>query len=124
MVSSRELPRLIAVFFADFHPLIGPEIVCQVPESAIATALSTFPTRAPAPDAVSDEAKTPVINVADSTGMVKSTSDAQAGAELGATRVLANFSDLLQFVIPQPSLCGHLITKATRTAKICGCPVR
>jgi hypothetical protein len=54
--------------------------------------------------------------------MVRRTSNAEAGE--GTTRFLANFSDLLNFVIPQPELCGHLITKATRTAKICGCPVR
>ncbi|GJN88362.1 hypothetical protein Rhopal_001327-T1 [Rhodotorula paludigena] len=38
--------------------------------------------------------------------------------------VLFDFASIIDFVIPKPELCGHLITKATRTSKILGFPVR
>lgn len=89
---------------------------------SIATSLSTFPSRPAPPAHTTQDASDENEIVVESAGMVRRTSNAEAGE--GTTRFLANFSDLLNFVIPQPELCGHLITKATRTAKICGCPVR
>lgn len=131
------LPKVIGVFYAHFDPVVGAEILCQVPEGAIATALSAFPSRPPPPPPppptttaagtttttpTTEEGGSEPVVIIEAAGMVRQTSNADEGA--GTTRFLANFSDILQFVIPQPSLCGHLMTKATRSAKICGLAVR
>lgn len=106
-------PRLLAVLFGVFNPTAGPTLAHQVPEGSVATALSTFPTQSiPA-------VPVPVV-LEETTGMVRSTS----GQGLSSTQVLFDFSSILDFVIPKPELCGHLITKATRTCKILGFPVR
>lgn len=106
-------PRLLAVFFAVFDPTAGPTLAHQVPEGSVATALSTFPGQPTPPVPV------PAV-LEEGSGMVRSTS----GQGLSSTQVLFDFSSILDFVIPKPELCGHLITKATRTCKILGLPVR
>lgn len=62
----------------------------------------------------------PLPNLAEDGGLIKVSS----GQGLGNTQVLFDFSSVLEFVIPKPELCGNLITKATRTSKILGFPVR
>jgi hypothetical protein len=106
-------PRLLAVLFAVFDPTAGPTLAHQVPEGSVATALSTFPGQPTPPVPV------PAV-LEEGAGMVRSTS----GQGLSSTQVLFDFSSILDFVIPKPELCGHLITKATRTCKILGLPVR
>lgn len=98
-----------------FDPTQGPKIVHQVPEGVIATALNAFPTRTEDPAPVSNT-EAPSI----SQGLIRSTS----GQGIGSAQVLFDFSSVLEFVIPKPELCGNLITKATRTSKILGFPVR
>lgn len=112
------LPRLVAVLYAVFDPVAGPTVVHQVPEGSVATRLSTFPT----PSESSDRSKgiTPVGTSRTTNLMVRSTS--RQG--LSSTQVLFDFSPIREFVIPKAELCGHLITKATRTSKILGFPVR
>ena len=97
---------------AVFDPTLGPRVVHQIPEGSVATALSTFPSRTPTPAAL--DPATPATT-------------ATTAAETAPTRanpVLFDFSSILDFVIPKPELCGHLITKATRTSKILGFPQR
>ncbi|KAL8293073.1 hypothetical protein RQP46_000767 [Phenoliferia psychrophenolica] len=114
--SGSYLPRLVAVLYAVFDPREGPKIVCQVPEGSVATALSTFPApKAPAPPPPT-AAEPPLA----ASGLVRSTSE----QGLSSTQVLFDFSSILDFVIPKPELCGHLITKATRTSKILGFPIQ
>ncbi|KAM0754091.1 nitrogen permease regulator Npr2 [Meredithblackwellia eburnea MCA 4105] len=114
--SGSYLPRLVAVLYAVFDPREGPKIVSQVPEGSVATALSTFP--APA---VSPTAQAPVEPEAGpSHGIYRSTSV----EDVSSTQVLFDFSSILDFVIPKPELCGHLVTKATRTSKVLGFPIR
>lgn len=100
------------VLYAVFDPREGPKIVSQVPEGSVATALSTFPApKAPAVPSAAEPAPP---------GLVRSTSE----QGLSSTQVLFDFSSILDFVIPKPELCGHLITKATRTSKILGFPIQ
>lgn len=102
---------------------MGPKVVASVPDGAVATALSTFPSLSPpietgdslAKERVAEEIEKNVGGV----GMVRATS-----GQGGNTKVLFDFSSILDFVIPKEELCGHLITKATRTSKILGFPVR
>ncbi|GAA5951617.1 hypothetical protein JCM8115_005197 [Rhodotorula mucilaginosa] len=110
--SGQYTPKLVAVFYAVFDPTLGPRVVHQIPEGSVATALSTFPSRTPTPSAL--DPATPATT-------------ATTTAETAPTRanpVLFDFSSILDFVIPKPELCGHLITKATRTSKILGFPQR
>ncbi|KWU46349.1 nitrogen permease regulator 2, partial [Rhodotorula sp. JG-1b] len=102
-------PKLVAVFYAVFDPTLGPRVVHQIPEGSVATALSTFPSRTPTPAAL--DAATPATTTTEA-------------APTRANPVLFDFSSILDFVIPKPELCGHLITKATRTSKILGFPQR
>ncbi|GAA5992531.1 hypothetical protein JCM10908_000866 [Rhodotorula pacifica] len=123
MTTSRQLlkeesgsytPKLVAVFYAVFDPTLGPRVVHQIPEGSVATALSTFPSRTATPG----NGETPAETVSGEPG------DATEPAVVRANPVLFDFSSILDFVIPKPELCGHLITKATRTSKILGFPIR
>ncbi|SCV69045.1 BQ2448_2065 [Microbotryum intermedium] len=139
--SGEYLPRLIAVMYCVFDPIAGPTVVEQVPEGSIATALSTFPTAAaptssssrPRPE--SSMERSVLLNQHRSTTRARSSSTLNGTAtdavvrstskqRLTATPVLFDFSPIREFVIPKPELCGHLITKATRTCKILGFPIR
>ena len=101
--------RLARLPAAVFDPTLGPRVVHQIPEGSVATALSTFPSRTPTPAAL--DAATPATTTTEA-------------APTRANPVLFDFSSILDFVIPKPELCGHLITKATRTSKILGFPQR
>lgn len=95
-----------------FDPTLGPRVVHQIPDGSVATALNTIPSRAsslPRTEQPSDEAAR------------ESAGDA---AEEQKTPVLFDFASILDFVIPKPELCGHLITKATNDCKILGFPTR
>lgn len=113
------LPRLVAVLYAVFDPVAGPTIVHQVPEGSVATRLSTFPSRGDLAHSPEKSAPVPLGPSRTNDAVVRS---AEQG--LNSTQVLFDFSSILEFVIPKPELCGHLITKATRTSKIVGFPVR
>lgn len=108
------------MFYTIFDPVAGPTIIHQVPEGSIATRLSTFPSKdngtSPAP---AKEAAVPLGPSRTQNAIFKA-----ADQERNSTQVLFDFSSILEFVIPKPELCGHLITKATRTSKILGFPVR
>ncbi|BGP14087.1 hypothetical protein JCM10213_002382 [Rhodosporidiobolus nylandii] len=114
--SGSYLPRLVACFYAVFDPTLGPRVVSQVPEGSVATALSTIPSRAGAP---SDTAAA-LLSPPPASGA----GDASGEPVVRSNPVLFDFASIIDFVIPKPELCGHLITKATRTSKILGLPVR
>jgi hypothetical protein len=104
---------------AVFDPVLGPRVVHQIPEGSVATALSTFPSRPDAPpDAPSSTLSPPPVAEA------ASNLDVVGEPVIRANPVLFDFASIIDFVIPKPELCGHLITKATRTSKILGLPVR
>ncbi|GAA5862907.1 hypothetical protein JCM3774_006683 [Rhodotorula dairenensis] len=109
--SGQYTPKLVAVFYAVFDPTLGPRVVHQIPEGSVATALSTFPSRT----------STPNDPAAEPTAFHPTGGEPAVGR---ANPVLFDFSSILDFVIPKPELCGHLITKATRTSKILGFPIR
>ncbi|KPV76076.1 uncharacterized protein RHOBADRAFT_53069 [Rhodotorula graminis WP1] len=130
MVSRREqlrqesgsyTPKLVACFYAVFDPTLGPRVVHQIPEGSVATALSTFPSR---PDTPKDTDSPSTLSPAPGTPVREPDSPATAQPVPRANPVLFDFASILDFVIPKPELCGHLITKATRTSKILGFPVR
>lgn len=109
-----------------FDPRTGPTVVHQVPEGSVATRLSTFPdgsSSATNPLSPTSAAAVPPTTGSNQTtdSILRSTSQSVG---LSSTQVLFDFSSVLEFVIPKPELCGHLITKATRTSKILGFPVR
>lgn len=113
-----------------FDPTLGPRVVHQIPEGSVATALSTFPSR---PDTPKDPVHNPeTLSLGPGTASAQgrdsppSTASAAPAAQPvpRANPVLFDFASILDFVIPKPELCGHLITKATRTSKILGFPVR
>ncbi|GAA5829668.1 hypothetical protein JCM11251_000243 [Rhodosporidiobolus azoricus] len=110
-------PRLVACFYSIFDPVVGPRVLHQIPEGSVATALSALPSR---PEGSADPA---------STLSPPPTSRAGEGDDSGepivrSNPVLFEFASIIDFVIPKPELCGHLITKATRTSKILGFPIR
>lgn len=106
---------------AVFDPTLGPRVVHQIPEGSVATALSTFPSR---PDTPKDADSPSTLSPAPDTPAQEPDSPATAQPVPRANPVLFDFASILDFVIPKPELCGHLITKATRTSKILGFPVR
>ncbi|GAA5947229.1 hypothetical protein JCM3765_001582 [Sporobolomyces pararoseus] len=131
--SGSYVPKLVACFYAVFDPTLGPRVVHQIPEGSVATALSTFPSRTDSPsDSISSArpsyaASTPSTHPeSDSSSSIHPNVEGNAGGEpiIRSTPVLFDFSSVIDFVIPKPELCGHLITKATRTSKILGLPTR
>ncbi|BGP06246.1 Nitrogen permease regulator 2 [Rhodotorula toruloides] len=110
-------PRLVAVFYAVFDPTVGPRVVHQIPEGSVATALSTIPSRSETP---ANELRASLSPASTASRGVDVTDDAAPRAN----PVLFDFASIIDFVIPKPELCGHLITKATRTSKILGFPIR
>ncbi|SGZ35087.1 BQ5605_C069g12861 [Microbotryum silenes-dioicae] len=138
--SGEYLPRLIAVMYCVFDPIAGPTVVEQVPEGSVATALSTFPKSAPISSsrpragAETSMERSALLNRQRSTTRARSSTQGGTATDavvrstskqrLTATPVLFDFSPIREFVIPKPELCGHLITKATRTCKILGFPIR
>ncbi|GAA5871603.1 hypothetical protein JCM8547_007095 [Rhodosporidiobolus lusitaniae] len=115
--SGSYMPRLVACFYAVFDPVLGPRVLHQIPEGSVATALSTFPSRSDAPPEAAAATLSPPPSVGNR--------DSVEGAEpVRSNPVLFDFASIIDFVIPKPELCGHLITKATRTSKILGLPVR
>ncbi|SCZ96574.1 BZ3500_MvSof-1268-A1-R1_Chr4-4g07440 [Microbotryum saponariae] len=138
--SGEYLPRLIAAMYCVFDPIAGPTVVEQVPEGSVATALSTFPTAAPTstsssrPRAETSMERAALLNRQRSTTSARSSTLGGTATDavvrstskqrLTATPVLFDFSPIREFVIPKSELCGHLITKATRTCKILGFPIR
>lgn len=100
-----------------FDPTVGPRVVHQIPEGSVATALSTIPSRSETPP------NDPRPSLSPASPANRSV-DPPDDAAPRANPVLFDFASIIDFVIPKPELCGHLITKATRTSKILGFPVR
>ncbi|GAA6006358.1 hypothetical protein JCM11491_004926 [Sporobolomyces phaffii] len=132
--SGSYVPKLVACFYAVFDPTLGPRVVHQIPEGSVATALSTFPSRA---DSTANLRPSPHSSSTASSASLQPQTSSSSSSHLDpghhavptepiirSTPVLFDFSSVIDFVIPKPELCGHLITKATRTSKILGLPTR
>lgn len=89
------LPRLIAVFYAVFHPTEGPKVIYQVPEGSI--------TEERTPSKADAQAATPETT--------PSTSKAQTAQ---SSEPLFDFSALSEYLIPKAPLCGRLVTSIAR----------
>lgn len=87
------LPRLLAIFYATFHPTEGPKVIYQVPEGSI-----TEEKASSKPEATSSAA---------ASGHPQPTSTATA-------EPLFDFSALSEYLIPKAPLCGRLITSIAR----------
>ncbi|SYW81086.1 related to NPR2 - nitrogen permease regulator [Ustilago bromivora] len=83
------LPRLIAVFYAVFHPTEGPKVIYQVPEGSI-----------------TEDRTSPLTPIA---GAPPPPSSGTFGGE-----PLFNFSALSEYLIPKAPLCGRLVTSIAR----------
>lgn len=90
------LPRLLAVFYAVFHPTEGPKVIYQVPEGSIS------------------HDKTPSSTTeTNSTASTSKVQLDQAGATPGG-EPLFRFSPLSEYLIPKAPLCGRLVTSIAR----------
>lgn len=92
------LPRLLAIFYAVFHPTEGPKVIYQVPEGSI-----TEECIASNSDPSSSK---------NSAGASKAQSS-QTGGALGG-EPLFDFSALSEYLIPKAPLCGRLVTSIAR----------
>lgn len=95
------LPRLLALFFAIFHPTEGPKVVYQVPEGCV-TAQEVGDTKAKG-----QRCKAP---------QTPATEDIPSDAFLEQEQ-LFDFDNLSDYLIPKAALCGRLITCTTRGLK-------
>lgn len=87
------LPRLLAIFYAVFHPTEGPKVIYQVPEGSITS--EHTPSK---PDPPSSNA-------------TASSSRAQPDT---LSEPLFDFSALSEYLIPKAPLCGRLVTSIAR----------
>ncbi|SPO42939.1 related to NPR2 - nitrogen permease regulator [Moesziomyces antarcticus] len=94
------LPRLLAVFYAVFHPTEGPKVVYQVPEGAI--------TEEHAPSKSGDQHD----GANAKTGSTNAHTNVNAGVLGGEP--LFDFSALSEYLIPKAPLCGRLVTSIAR----------
>lgn len=83
------LPRLLAIFYATFHPTEGPKVIYQVPEGSI-----TEEQIRSKPDPTSAASAHP--------------------QPTQTTEPLFNFSALSEYLIPKAPLCGRLVTSIAR----------
>ena len=102
MSEEQFLPRLLAVFYAVFHPTEGPKVVYQVPEGSITE--EKIPVK-------SDPASS--ASGAQSTPSTSKTQPPKTGGALGG-EPLFDFSALSEYLIPKAPLCGRLVTSIAR----------
>lgn len=97
------LPRILALFFAIFHPTEGPKVVYQVPEGSV-TAEEVGDKRAKGRRFSSDyKGKQRQENQGEETD-----------TELLQQDPLFEFDTLSDYLIPKAPLCGRLVTCTTR----------
>ncbi|SNX81591.1 related to NPR2 - nitrogen permease regulator [Melanopsichium pennsylvanicum] len=97
------LPRLIAVFYAVFHPTEGPKVLYQVPEGSITEE------REPS----SNSEATASAQGVNANASSSKTLPLQTGGTLGG-EPLFDFSALSEYLIPKAPLCGRLVTSIAR----------
>lgn len=95
------LPRLIAVFYAVFHPTEGPKVIYQVPEGSITEEYTPS----------QSDTTTPATK--DNNASSSKTQPTQSGGALGG-EPLFDFSALSEYLIPKAPLCGRLVTSIAR----------
>jgi hypothetical protein len=134
------LPRIQSVFYAVFDVRQGSKIVYQVPEGLIAVPSSNLNGSVPpTPSSESFQSTTPSTPTGNgltsrnsSTSLVSPTEYYRPGARhlpspqkrsSSSQRTLFHFSDISNFVIPPPALCGRLVTCSTIRHRIIGFPV-
>lgn len=140
------LPRIQSVFYAVFDVRQGPKIVYQVPEGLIAvppTALSSYPSVPPTPStetppAIQHQPQPPGLASRNSSISIISPPDIRSTdirsnsrgliqsphkRSSSSNRVLFNFDDISQYVIPRSPLCGRLVVCSTKRHQIMGFPV-
>ncbi|KAJ1030380.1 hypothetical protein NDA16_001289 [Ustilago loliicola] len=100
------LPRLIAVFYAVFHPTEGPKVIYQVPEGSITEDRTSASTKLDAHNPTNTNA------TAASTKAPPPQPSLSNGAVGGEP--LFNFSALSEYLIPKAPLCGRLVTSIAR----------
>ncbi|KAI0780707.1 nitrogen permease regulator 2-domain-containing protein [Trametes elegans] len=132
------LPRLESVFYAVFDVEQGPKIVSQVPEALIATSSSSGHTSgassstpyaaSPVPSVPSDpdlSSRHPSRSNFSSPAQRQGSRDPPSPQKHGSsTTRFFNFDDISKYIIPPKSLCGRLVTCATKGHRILGFPVR
>ncbi|TKY90510.1 hypothetical protein EX895_000508 [Sporisorium graminicola] len=99
------LPRLLAVFYAVFHPTEGPKVIYQVPEGSITEEKTTAKTDV----ALSSAA----VGAASTTSGTTKTQLAK-GVGVHGGEPLFDFSALFEYLIPKAPLCGRLVTSIAR----------
>jgi len=122
------LPRIQSVFYAVFDIQRGPQVVCQVPEGFIG-----LPPPGPSFSVTSTPSTGPPLTLADTSRTSSASSlplspNSQNNTSLpklsaSAQRILFNFEDISQYVIPQSPLCGRLVVCSTKKHRIIGFPV-
>lgn len=146
------LPRIQSVFYAVFDDIEnkGSQIVYQVPEGLIAVPplgpsssnLNGYGSVPPTPSSESFHSATPSTPTRSGFGLVsrKSSTSLVSPTEYhrpatrhlpspqnrsnSSQRTLFHFSDISNFVLPQPALCGRLVTCTTERHRIIGFPVQ
>lgn len=98
------LPRLIAVFYAVFHPTEGPKVIYQVPEGSITE------------DRTSTLKNDPHASTSSTHPTAGTSKPAPAPSSAGVvgSEPLFNFSALSEYLIPKAPLCGRLVTSIAR----------
>ncbi|SJX60317.1 related to NPR2-nitrogen permease regulator, partial [Sporisorium reilianum f. sp. reilianum] len=102
------LPRLLAVFYAVFHPTEGPKVIYQVPEGSITEEKTTGKADA----ATSSAAATASANANATSSSTKAQPNKGVGVLGGEP--LFDFSALSEYLIPKAPLCGRLVTSIAR----------
>jgi hypothetical protein len=96
LLDEQFLPRLVAVFWAVFHPTEGPKVVYQVPDGAVVPQAQAQPPLVP-PRLSSSRPASPRRAAAPS-------------AAAPAPPPLFDWAALKDYLIPKEPLCGHLVT--------------
>lgn len=107
-------PRIEAIIYSEFHPLLGPKVIHEVPEGF--TTPMTSPTL--------NVCTSPTV----SQGRAYPSSPPQRVSAIGSESCLylgqtLDFDSISEYIIPKLEICNRLVIISTRNYKVVGYPV-
>lgn len=90
-------PRLLSIFYTEFHPIQGPKVIYEIPEGTLI-------------NSVSPTSGTPSMEIKTGLGYMLESR-------------LFDFDSISDFIIPKTQLCDNLLTFTAGSFKVVGYPM-
>lgn len=96
-MDSPPFPRLLSLFYTEFHPIQGPKVIYEIPEGSLI-------------NSVSPVSGTP-------------SADAKSSFSFGGESRLFDFEAISDFIIPKTQLCDNILKFTAGSFKVVGHPM-